>query len=813
PVYPRYVSSVDLGNLMAAMAAARNFLSEDEALFKEYQMLIDRMNIAFLYNDRKKLFRIGYDAENNRLSASHYDLFASEARILSYVSMAEKGIEIKHWKRLGRPFSMIGKKPVLLSWSGTMFEYMMPGLILPSTYKSLIRNTEKNITEIQKRRGKNGVWGISESGYCAFDRDLNYQYQAFGISDLALSGAQNGKVFSPYSVILSLEHSKESAIACLEKLTEMGLKGEYGFYEAVDMTQADSPKIVYSYMTHHQGMSFISLVNYLTGNKIKKLFMLDPKESSLLPLLSEKPFTTPLVKMLFEKRNKSILMDMENENLTPPGDFTRYARKSVNEGHILFCGDALLYFEQNGRSFYRKNGIYANRFSADASRKRDSILPVISDSSGTACLEKCLFDTGYVTCELSTGLIAAKVTLTLNPENGHMLIKGEIKSKKQEKVKVTVEHAFALCLTDEENMYAHPVFSDLFIRDENIDSIGKRYFRKDRNTLREDIQLIHMTDDNAVTPKSNERTHTKCAVLKRDITAQPNRKQELYIETGIVSKAMAHANEPDKSRFDKAVIMLRAQMNAHIEFCGLKASEYRNTDRSTVRLFSLSAKNGKEKLIPECLWPLGLSGDSPVIMAQVVQKSSVQALRKLLRAQEFFRYAGITLPIVVLHVKEADYFTPLSDEIRLILASANLTPGRDAFVFSEDELTEEQKMTVRALSVISVKHDFLKDTALEKKAHEEKASENKRLPSKHTENADLFEDNGYGGFLPDQIGYRIRVSESCFPPRRWSNFLANPDFGVMTNDLGISHVYYENSRMGRITPFSNNLDLPGTAIE
>lgn len=811
PVFPRYISSVDLGNLMAACVTARNYLSEDEKLLSDaFQKLVDEMEIGFLYNEKRCLFRIGYDAENDRLSSSHYDLFASEARILSYVSMAEKGIALKHWRHLGRPFTIFHGKPAVLSWSGTMFEYMMPNLLLSSTSGSFVKSTEKNVIHIQKQHGMSGIWGISESGYNALDRDLNYQYRAFGISELALSGETDGKVYSPYSVILSLEHSRESGIQCLETMSQMGLRGDYGFYEAADISKDDRMQIIYSYMTHHQGMSLVSLCNLLTGNKIKSLFVRHPKESALLPLLSEKPFYVPLLKMLFPGKKENVCQKAENPSFSKPGDYFRFAGKSLDEGHILFGGGAFSYFEPHGRSFYRKDGIFANTFSADSNDEECSLLPKISDKSGNAEIKKCLFDTGYVKYELSTKHAFSEILFTLNPENGHLLVKTELQSNCADEISVTIDHVFDIALSDVETMYAHPVFADLFIREKAINAYGKMYLRKDRNSLKENLCLVHLSDK--AVKESEDKKHSKHTRLVRKTVLEPFKKQEIYFEVGIEREEAENPAPPSKSVFERACIMLRAQMNAHIGFCGLKASEYRQADKNTVNLFSLSAKEGKENIDPTCLWPLGISGDTPILLSFVTQKSSLTALKKLVRTHEFYRYSGIALPLVVLHIKETDYFTPLTDAIFAILATGNLSIGSGAYVFSAEDLSENQKCALMALSVIYIKNDFLRDTAL----HEHKRTTIRRTEEmkilEPSETNPLLADNGYGGFLPDEIGYQIRLTPENLPPRRWSNFLSNADFGAMTNDLGIAHIYYENSRMGRITPFENNLDFPKPAI-
>ncbi|MBR3927846.1 MAG: DUF3131 domain-containing protein [Clostridia bacterium] len=814
-VHPKYISSVDFGNLLAAFITARNFLCPDHIeLSNAYQSLIDSSDLSILYNEDKKLFRIGYDAENHVKSASHYDLFASEARILSYAAMAEKGISISHWKRLGRPFAFIHAKPVVLSWSGTMFEYMMPNLLMASTSRSMINQTEKAIIHLQMRNAKNGVWGISESGFAAFDRELNYQYRAFGLANLALSSEATGRVYSPYSALLSLAHAKEDAVTNLQNMQKMGLRGDFGFYEAVDLTKEDHAQIVYSYMTHHQGMSFISIVNELTNNSIKHLFLCHPKEASLKPLLSEKPFVAPIRRKLFSRDERNGFENKEGTRFQKPGEYARSGNIRLNEGHLLFAGDTNAYFEPNGRSFLRRGRIYANFYSCDMFSPSETLLPVIENESGRANIKRVLFDTGYVKYELSNEMIKACVSFTLNPENGRMLIKTEVESCSKSETDVTVEHAFRIALSGEDMMNAHPVFSDLFIREEGIDDFGKIYFRKDRDTLKENVCLLHMSDRKAHGEK--RKLHARTASLKREIHLKSFQKEEMYFEIGIQDEKDEKMNPPTGNVFDRSIILLRAQMNAHIQFCGLKAAEYRQIDRMTANLYSLSAKNGAERYNPKALWPLGISGDTPILLSEVTQKSSLIALKKLIRAHEFYRYAGVHLPLVVLCVRETEYFAPFKDAIRSILSSSHLANLNNdpsgAIVFSMDEITEEQKKSIHTLAAMSVKTDFITDARPDKRTflNENRIADQKILSTENK--ASLIKNNGYGGFLEDGSGYQIRLSPECIPPRRWSNFLTNDNFGVMTNELGIAHVYFQNSRMGRITPFENTLDQARSGV-
>lgn len=809
PLSPGYISSVDSGNLMAACVTARNFLSKtEESVSDRFQKLIDKMDIAFLYNDKRRLFRIGYDAENDILSNSHYDLYASEARILSYVSMAEKDIPIVHWKALSRPFVFINNRPVLQSWSGTMFEYMMPSLLLASEEDSLESVTKRQVMLLQKKKASRGIWGISESGFHAFDRDLNYQYQAFGISPLALSGHGDGNVYSPYSSILAINEAESETVLCLKRMQEAGLRGDTGFYEAIDMNDSENGRIVYSYMTHHQGMSFVAIVNYLTKGAVRNHFMKNPKEEALKPLLNEKPFIQPF-KERFRKRNKN--SDLKNPTFKKRSDdFTnlRQPVRGYNEGHLLFSNGATGYFDAKGQSFFRVDGMRLNAWHYGWEHKYDSLIPEIKDESQTAVIKRVYFASGITRYILSTDVLNSEVTFTIHPENRHLLIKAVVANNSEKTVTSEINSRFRLCLNDERSFLAHPVFSDLFVREEEIADYGRLYVRKDRETRKDVCFFYHLTDGEAV--RCEDRSHSKHASLRRSVTIAPREKAQIYFELGMENERLLDFRAPCKEEFERAVILLSSQMNAHILFSGLRSNDYRHVDRMTAAFYTCSVKNGSDNFDPRTLWPLGISGEKPIMLCEIDRKSSVENLRRMIRAHEYYRFTGLKTPLVIVCLKEAEYFTPIKDEINRILLSSHLSGmiGQEdgAYLFCADEIDEKMLSGLRALSAFRVKRDFYRDAFPERIKNEKTSSLviSETLPVDKGNDLDSF--NGYGGFRKDG-SYEINIRDAIFPPRRWSNFLVNADFGVLVTECGISCIYYKNSAFGRITPFLNDVDL------
>lgn len=255
-----------------------------------------RMEYDFLYDETRHLLAIGYNVGDSRLDASYYDLLASEARFSTFVAIAQGQLPQESWFALGRLLTIAGGEPILLSWSGSMFEYLMPLLVMPSYEHTLLDQTCKAAVARQIDYGKMRAvpWGISECGYNAIDVHLNYQYRAFGVPGLGLKrGLAEDLVIAPYASALALMVAPEEACRNLERLAAEGFETRYGFYEAIDYTPSRLPRgqskaVIRSFMAHHQGMSLLSLTHVLLGRPMQKRFASEPMFQATLLLLQER---------------------------------------------------------------------------------------------------------------------------------------------------------------------------------------------------------------------------------------------------------------------------------------------------------------------------------------------------------------------------------------------------------------------------------------------------------------------------------------------------------------------------------------------
>jgi cyclic beta-1,2-glucan synthetase len=293
-----------IGEWRTELSATVQLSARCEKLADQADRLADAMDFGLLYNESRHLFSIGLNMALGRLDNSHYDLLASESALTSFLCIARGDAHRRHWFQLGRPVTQVGDSLALVSWGGTMFEYLMPHLYLRTFPQTLLDESRHSALERQIIYGRErGVpWGISESGYNFTDADGNYQYQSFGVPGLGLKrGLEQDLVIAPYATVMAVMVRPSDAVANFADLAAAGGEGPYGFYEAIDYTPDRVPTdrrnvVVRSYMAHHQGMGFIALANALLGEPFPRRLQAEPMVRAAELLLQEKvPWEAPLI--------------------------------------------------------------------------------------------------------------------------------------------------------------------------------------------------------------------------------------------------------------------------------------------------------------------------------------------------------------------------------------------------------------------------------------------------------------------------------------------------------------------------------------
>ncbi len=379
-----------LDRLMEAFATSRWLAGETlgtaTRLMEDVARLSGELDMRFLYDKARKLFTIGFNVSKDVLDGSCYDLLASEARLGSFVAIARGDVPLEHWFSMGRPYGAIGRQRVLLSWTGTMFEYLMPLLFQYSYVNSLLDKATRKAVEVQIAYGRTRQvpWGISESAFANMDLNKTYQYKAFGVPGLGLKrGLEEQLVIAPYASLLAVNVAPSETVANLKRLADLGLLGDYGFYEAMDFSrqpQRDASNqaqkrgvIIMAYMAHHQGMAFVALTNLLHGNPFPRRFHSDPRVRAFEALLQERIPTLPALHLTSTHQGKSGLKGVDQ--VAPAESIFATPHTAIPHSLLLSNGRYGLMVTNSGGGYSQWGGREISRWRADQT----------CDAMGTFC--------------------------------------------------------------------------------------------------------------------------------------------------------------------------------------------------------------------------------------------------------------------------------------------------------------------------------------------------------------------------------------------------------------------------------------------
>ena len=373
PLIPRYISTVDSGNFVGYLYVLKQFLESNnnnekiENLIKTINNIIEETDFSVLYKEETRLFSVGYNIEENKLTDSYYDFLASEARQASLVAIAKRDVPVKHWNSMSRTLTTLNGYKGLISWSGTAFEYLMPnvninkypGSLLDESCKFLIMSQEQYVKKFEV------PWGISESAYNLKDLNGNYQYKAFGIPWLGLKrGLADDLVIAPYGSILAITEEPQKVVSNLKELEKIGMLGEYGFYESVDYTPSrlkysKKYEIVKSYMAHHQGLILLSINNLINKNILVKRFHQNPEIEAVDILLQERmPKEVILTKEKKEKIEKLKYIDYENYAQRVYTKIT----EPISNTNLIANSEYSIFMDEKGNGFSKYKNILINKY-------------------------------------------------------------------------------------------------------------------------------------------------------------------------------------------------------------------------------------------------------------------------------------------------------------------------------------------------------------------------------------------------------------------------------------------------------------------
>lgn len=502
PLIPRYVSTVDSGNLIGYLYVTKAFLEEVitfqndkkeniEILIEIINQMIKNTDFSLLYHEEQQIFSIGFNIEENKLTDSYYDLLASEARQASLVAIAKKDIPSRHWNHLSRTLTILGKYKGLVSWSGTTFEYLMPNINIPKYEGSLLDESCKFLIKTQMEYCKNLKipWGISESAFNLKDLQGNYQYKAFGVPWLGLKrGLADEMVVTSYGGILAISEVPKEEIENLKWLEKQRMYGKFGFYEAIDYTPERVEKgknvaVVKTYMAHHQGLILLSINNLFHDNVLQKRFMKNPEMEAVSILLQETmPETSIIAKEKKEKVEKLKYKDYEN--------YIQTTYKKIDErlvaGNFISNENYVIAMNQKGQGVSKYKDFYINRFKMTDdypqgiffSVKNIKTKKIWSSNYSYNKNKESQYQISFMPDkdeqEIINGDIKTKIKTTVSSTEPVELRRMMLENQGNEEAILEVTCYFEPVLSKKEQDYAHPVFNNLFLTnklEEETDSI------------------------------------------------------------------------------------------------------------------------------------------------------------------------------------------------------------------------------------------------------------------------------------------------------------------------------------------------------
>jgi cellobiose phosphorylase len=690
------------------------------------------MDFACLFDPVKDLFSIGFNVTERRLDNSYYDLLASEARMCSYVAIALGQVPQNHWFTLGRLLVASRGAPILASWSGSMFEYLMPQLVMPSYENTLLDHTCRTAVQQQIKYGKlRGVpWGISESGYNRIDVQFNYQYRAFGVPGLGLKrGLGEDLVIAPYATAMALMVAPVEACLNLQRLADEGRCGTYGFYEAVDYTTGRLPPdktsvTIRSFMVHHQGMSLLGLANLLLGAPMQRRFMACPMLKAADLLLQERvPKTAASVVADDLAPEVSRISDDERENVMRV--FTN-PTSAVPEVHLLSNGRYHVVISSAGGGYSRWHDLALTRWREDATRDHWGTFVYVRDLAtgeyfSTAYQPTLQATEGYEAIFTQAraefrqrhGGIEIHTEICVSPEDDVELRRITL-TNRTSMVRVIELTSYAeVALTTQAADTAHPAFSNLFVQTEFIPaSSAILCTRRARAEDERPPWLLHLMlgqdpDPSAIScetdrakfigrggsvanptamrslaPLSNTIGSVLDPViaLRRTITLQPHATAVIDLVIGVTASresALAHVEKYQSSRMaDRALDMAWTHSQVILHHLNASEAEAQLYDRMAGALIyadpALRANTSvllSNRRGQNGLWSHGISGDAPIILIHISEVEKIEIVRQLVRAHSYWRMKGLTVDLVILHEDVSLYRQSLAEQITSLLTN------------------------------------------------------------------------------------------------------------------------------------------------
>jgi cyclic beta-1,2-glucan synthetase len=850
------------------------------------------MEFDFLINPDRLLLSIGYKTLEGALDPSSYDLLASEARLASFVAIAKGDAPARHWFRLSHAVAQLNSEAVLVSWSGSMFEYLMPSLVMRAPKGSLLEQTNRLVVRRQIDYGDTlkTPWGVSESAYNARDLEFTYQYSNFGVPGLGLKrGLADNLVIAPYATALAAMIEPQAAVRNFERLAEAGGLGRYGFYEALDFTRTRVPDdqssaVVRAFMAHHQGMTIVALADALLDGLMRERFHAEPIVQATELLLQERVPRDVAAAPASVAESPSIEAVRQIDTI---GSWrVANPKGAMPATQLLSNGRYTVMVTAAGSGYSTWRDLAVTRWREDATCDAFGAYIYLRDTASGEVFSPALQPTGAEPDAYSVsfnedcaeftrrdGTLATNLEILVSTEDDAEVRRVTVSNTGSREREIEITSYAEVVLAPQSADIAHPAFSKLFVETEHLVGLGALIASRRRRTPTDpEVWAAHLAvvDGDVVGQREFEtdrarflgRGHsarTASAVfngrplsgtagavldpifaLRRRVRLAPGGAARIDFWTMVASSRAEIVDlldkHHDKGAFPRAAALAWTQSQVQLHHLGINRDEAGQFQRLVSRLIyagpslrppSDTIESGRAGQ-PQ-LWPLGISGDLPILLVRVSEMEQLDIARQALQAVEYARIKGLAVDLVILNERSSSYVQDLQTALET-LVRANQSrpqigeekPAGHIFMLRADLISAEARAmllsTARAVLVgergrISdqlERSPEIKVPARSPRPRAEAVSELQVI--RRPPDVEFF--NGLGGFVDDGREYVVILGPGQTTPAPWINVIANPSFGFQVSAEGGGYAWSQNSRERQLTPWSNDpvTDRPGQAL-
>jgi cyclic beta-1,2-glucan synthetase len=703
-----------------------------------FRVMAMAMDFGFLFDKQRQLLSIGYVVSESALDPNCYDLLASEARLASFFAIAKGDVPARHWFRLGRAMTPVVHGGALISWSGSMFEYLMPPLVMRAPAGSLLDQTDRLVVRRQIDYGaKLGLpWGVSESAYNARDLELTYQYSNFGVPGLGLKrGLEANRVIAPYATALATMVDPVAAAANLKRLTAMGARGAYGFYEAVDFTPAriqdgEDFALVRAYMAHHQGMTIVAVANAVFDGAMRARFHAEPIIQATELLLQERvPREVPVARPWVAEVHSATLPNEEDAtgsrkimsvHLSPPATLllsnSRYAvvLTAAGSGYSRWgdaaitrwredatCDDSGAYiFLRDMRSGavwsagYQPTGAEPDEYSIHFSEERGEITRrdgtlttvlevLVSEEDDAEVRRVSITNAGGRSREIE---ITSYAELTLGPQSA------DVAHPAFAKLFVETEYLVdpgAILATRRKRTPSEPEIWAAHLSVANGEAVGRPEFETDRARF---LGRGHSISAPLAIGDARPLTNSVGAVLdpifalRRRVVVAPGATVRVAFWTMAANSRATLLDCIDKHRdaaaYERATTLAWTQGQVQLHHLGVRPGEAGLFQRLAGHVvFSGRALRPASDAIrqgsgPQSgLWSHGISGDLPIVLVRIADIENLSFVHQILQAHKYWRMKQLAVDLVILNERRSSYVQDLQVAIETLVRASQSRPA------------------------------------------------------------------------------------------------------------------------------------------